>query len=145
MHAEPYSIVRVRDRRGRELYAHQAKAKQTIDAPLAGVLNAALLPVVQRGTGDGRPSSRHGRSAARRARRRNYGDAWFIGITQPLATAVWVGHPEAIVPMTNVHGRSVTGGSLPAAIFSDTMKAALAGQRPVPLFTASPDSLGLAD
>jgi membrane peptidoglycan carboxypeptidase len=44
----------------------------------------------------------------------SFGDAWFVGYTPFLATAVWMGNPEARVPMTNVGGRTVTGGSYPA-------------------------------
>jgi penicillin-binding protein 1A len=28
----------------------------------------------------------------------NFADAWFIGTTSTLSTAVWVGHPEGRVP-----------------------------------------------
>ena len=31
-------------------------------------------------------------------------DAWFVGYTPQLATAVWVGYPSATIEMTNVHG-----------------------------------------
>src|SRR5439155_470421 len=73
----------------------------------------------------------------------NSQDAWFIGYTPQLSTAVWVGHPEGAIPMTDVHGITVTGGTFPARIFSAYMKAALAGKPPLPLFTASPDELDL--
>ena len=66
-----------------------------------------------------------------------------MGYTPQRATAVWVGHPEADVPMTRVHGRAVTGGSFPAAIFADVMRAELQGIRAKPLETASPDDLSL--
>src|SRR3954453_1401348 len=41
----------------------------------------------------------------------NFNDAWFVGYTPKLATAVWVGYPNALIQMTNVHGISVQGGS----------------------------------
>ena len=35
----------------------------------------------------------------------NYGDAWFVGFTPDLVTAVWVGYPNKLVPMlTEFHG-----------------------------------------
>src|SRR5688500_14857260 len=45
--------------------------------------------------------------------------------------------------MKGVHGRDVTGGSFPAEIFADVMKAAHQGVKVAPLFTASPDDLDL--
>jgi penicillin-binding protein 1A len=73
----------------------------------------------------------------------NYGNAWFVGYTPQLSTAVWVGRPEGDTPMRNVHGINVTGGSFPARIFSRYMRAALAGVPAVDLYTASVDELNL--
>ena len=50
-----------------------------------------------------------------------YYDAWFCGYTPHLSTAVWMGHPEAQIPMDNVHGIRVTGGSFPAEIWQKFM------------------------
>jgi penicillin-binding protein 1A len=52
-------------------------------------------------------------------------DAWFCGFTPSLSTTVWLGYPKARVPMTNVHGIAVTGGSFPAQIWHGFMTAAL--------------------
>ena len=39
----------------------------------------------------------------------NYGDAWFVGFTPDIVTAVWVGYPNKLVPMLHrvprAHGR----------------------------------------
>jgi penicillin-binding protein 1A len=51
----------------------------------------------------------------------NFNDAWFVGYTPKLATATWVGYPNALIQMTNVHGISVQGGSFPAQIWHDYM------------------------
>jgi penicillin-binding protein 1A len=56
-----------------------------------------------------------------------HSDAWFCGFTPQLSTTVWVGYPNARVPMTNVHGVSVTGGTFPALIWHRFMVAALDG------------------
>ena len=34
----------------------------------------------------------------------DFGDAWFAGITTTASTVVWVGYPNAKIPMTAVHG-----------------------------------------
>ena len=48
----------------------------------------------------------------------NYGDAWFVGYTPQLVTAVWVGYPNKLGPMpTEFHGDPVAGGTFPAMIW----------------------------
>ena len=47
----------------------------------------------------------------------NSADAWFAGYTPKASTVVWVGYPKAQVPMSSVHGITVTGGSFPASIW----------------------------
>jgi penicillin-binding protein 1A len=55
----------------------------------------------------------------------SFNDAWFVGFTPKLATAVWVGYPNAQIEMTTeYHGGSVAGGTFPAEIWSDYMKQA---------------------
>ena len=53
-----------------------------------------------------------------------FNDAWFVGFTPRLATATWVGYPNAQIEMpTEYHGTSVAGGTFPAEIWGDYMKA----------------------
>jgi penicillin-binding protein 1A len=47
----------------------------------------------------------------------DHADAWFCGYTPRLGTTVWIGYPEGEIPMSNVHGISVSGGSFPAQIW----------------------------
>jgi penicillin-binding protein 1A len=47
----------------------------------------------------------------------DWGDAWFAGITTTASTVVWVGYPNAKIPMTAVHGIRVVGGTFPATIW----------------------------
>jgi penicillin-binding protein 1A len=56
----------------------------------------------------------------------NHADAWFSGYTPQLETTVWVGYPRAEIPMYNVHGISVAGGTFPATIWHEFMQTALA-------------------
>jgi penicillin-binding protein 1A len=139
--AEPYAIVRIKDRRGNVVYERKPKTTQAFRDKEAGVVNAALKRVVESGTGTaaaiGRPV------AGKTGTSENFGNAWFVGYTPQLSTAVWVGRPEGDTPMRGVHGINVTGGSFPARIFSRYMKAALAGVPATDLYTASVDELGL--
>src|SRR5450631_198921 len=56
----------------------------------------------------------------------NYGDAWFVGWTPQLTTAVWVGFPNKLVSMATLfNGGPVEGGTFPAIIWHDFMSSAL--------------------
>ena len=57
----------------------------------------------------------------------DYGDAWFVGFTAKLVTAVWVGNDD------NSKMKRVTGAGLPGEIWGKYMKAAHAGAQPIPL------------
>jgi penicillin-binding protein 1A len=63
----------------------------------------------------------------------NYGDAWFVGYTPDLVTAVWVGYPDRLRPMlTEYHGKPVAGGTYPALIWKAFMQKALPYRNPEP-------------
>jgi penicillin-binding protein 1A len=51
-----------------------------------------------------------------------HADAWFVGYTPGLSTAVWMGYQAGEIPMENVHGISVSGGSFPAEIWRSMME-----------------------
>jgi len=55
----------------------------------------------------------------------DFNDAMFVGYTPKLATAVWVGYPDALQSMYSVHGISVAGGTFPADIWNDFMSVAI--------------------
>jgi penicillin-binding protein 1A len=55
-------------------------------------------------------------------------DAWFVGFSPRLATSVWVGFPQGRIPMGPLfHGANVDGGTFPAQIWGQYMKAAARG------------------
>ncbi|MEO8289429.1 MAG: transglycosylase domain-containing protein [Gaiellaceae bacterium] len=60
----------------------------------------------------------------------DFGDAWFAGITTNASTVVWVGYPNAKIPMTAVHGIRVAGGTFPATIWRLFMVGAFSGNPP---------------
>ncbi|HEX8770599.1 MAG TPA: transglycosylase domain-containing protein, partial [Acidimicrobiales bacterium] len=139
--AKPYAITRIKDRTGKTIYEHTVNRNPALDETKVGVLNASLVDVVQNGTGKaasiGRPV------AGKTGTTENYGNAWFVGFTPQLATAVWVGHLDGDIPMDHVHGTKVTGGSFPARIFGQYMRVATADDPVQQIFTASPDALKL--
>jgi penicillin-binding protein 1A len=56
----------------------------------------------------------------------NYGDAWFVGYTDKITVAVWVGYPDELRPMqSEFAGQPVAGGTYPAAIWKSFVEKAL--------------------
>ena len=74
----------------------------------------------------------------------DYVDAWFVGWTPQLTTAVWVGVPTKSVPMSTLYdGGPVEGGTYPAVIWHDFMTQALqilASEQPKKTQTSSTSS-----
>ena len=87
--------------------------------------NSILQRVVTEGTGN-RAALPDRPAAGKTGTTENFGDAWFVGYTPQLVTAVWVGYPNKLVPMTNqFHGDPVAGGTYPAMIWKTFMQRAL--------------------
>ena len=64
-------------------------------------------------------------AAAKTGTTDNHDDGWLCGYTPQLATAVWVGYPDAERPVY-VHGAAIAGGNIPASIWHDFMAPAMA-------------------
>src|SRR5439155_22623964 len=94
----------------------------------------ALQAVVTNGTGT-KAKLADRPAAGKTGTTDQHGDAWFIGFTPQLAAAVWMGSPESVVPMTNVGGINVFGGTFPALVWHNFMQQAMDGL-PVENFTA---------
>lgn len=133
--ATPYGIVEVKGPDGKLLFSAEPEVEDAIDPAVAYITTDMLSGVITRGTGT---AAKIGRPAAgKTGTTQKYRDAWFVGYTPELATAVWVGHVDSQREMTNVHGRKVTGGSFPAEIWAAFMKAVL-GDSPKRAFERPP-------
>jgi hypothetical protein len=101
-----------------------------LDSDQNALLTSILEGVVRSGTG--RRASLPGRAVAgKTGTTENYGDAWFVGYTPQLATAVWIGYPNKLTPMLNqYHGQAVAGGTFPADIWRVFNQLALARTAP---------------
>jgi penicillin-binding protein 1A len=75
------------------------------------------------GTGTGAYFGRT--SAGKTGTTSDYTDAWFDGWVPQLETAVWIGYPQAEIPMLDVHGITVSGPTLPADIWHEYMSTVL--------------------
>jgi len=137
MYHRPYLVERVNGPDGREILAADHQGRRAVSSQVARVATQVLQQVVLRGTGTA--ASLGGRPVAgKTGTAENFHDAWFVGFTPQLATAVWMGDPAGEVPMRNVGGIQVVGGTYPARIWGAFMNAALAG-RPVVGFPLPPE------
>ena len=128
VYAEPYIVDEVRDRDGKVLVRHEPETRRAVSQQTARTVNEILTGVITKGTGtrarfaDGRPA------AGKTGTTSEYADAWFVGYTRQLSTAVWMGSPTGTEDkMTNVGGIRVTGGSYPARIWQAFMGPAMEG------------------
>jgi membrane peptidoglycan carboxypeptidase len=67
-------------------------------------------------------------TAAKTGTTSNLVDAWLDGYTPDYSTSVWMGYPNKLVPMTDVHGEPQQGGYLPAEIWHAYMAAVTEGK-----------------
>jgi penicillin-binding protein 1A len=91
----------------------------------AAIEDQMLQGVVQYGTGTAAQLPGW-QVAGKTGTTENYGDAWFVGFTPDMVTAVWVGYPNKLIPMTTeYHGHTVEGGTFPAEIWKAFMEKAI--------------------
>ncbi|HEV2766830.1 MAG TPA: penicillin-binding transpeptidase domain-containing protein, partial [Acidimicrobiales bacterium] len=137
MHFSPYLVEEVLDKHGKVLFAGKTPGERAISESTARQATDVMSGVVSGGTAtaarfpDGRPA------AGKTGTTSDYSDAWFAGYVPQLATAVWMGSPQGNVPMRDVGGIRVTGGSYPAQIWQAFMGPALAGE-PIVAFPPPP-------
>jgi penicillin-binding protein 1A len=102
--------------------------KRVLSPGVAYEVTKILEENVQSGTGVG---AYFGRPAAgKTGTTENHADAWFSGYTPQLQASVWVGYQRAEIPMYDVHGISVAGGTFPATIWNLFMSKALQYRTP---------------
>jgi membrane peptidoglycan carboxypeptidase len=141
--AETTVIKQVLGPNGGLLYQYEAKNRSAFDPGVADAVSYALSKAVTNGTGKtamalGRPA------AGKTGTTDDNKTAWFVGYTPQLSAAVLFAKEDRNgkpISMSGVGGLStVTGGSFPAAIWTEFMKAALA-KEPVLDFPKPPRAL----
>ena len=119
----PYMVTQV-DIANKPVYVRKAPTlTRVIDEAVNRDLTGMLYGVVANGTGG--YASLHGREAAgKTGTTQDSHDAWFVGFTTDYVAAAWVGNDDSSPT------RGITGGTLPAYIWHDTMLAA-EGNKPI--------------
>jgi penicillin-binding protein 1A len=116
---EPTVVSSVTDEEGDIVYEAPEDGERVLPEPLAVEISRILHEVVTRGTGAGADIGSW--AAGKTGTTQSYRDAWFVGYSGDLVTAVWVGYPQGQVEMTDVHGIRVSGGTYPATIWRQFM------------------------
>ena len=129
----PHFVQKVVNAQGETLFdaaGEDNTGERRIEKPVADNVIAAMQPIPGWSNGHtlagGRPAGAKtgthqlGDTGANR-------DAWMVGFTPQLSTAVWVGTVKGDKPLVNSWGGPVYGAGLPADIWKATMDGALQG------------------
>jgi penicillin-binding protein 1A len=109
----------------RTLARNELRRKRILPKDLAQTAVGIMQTVVTRGTGKRAALADGTFAAGKTGTTENSGDAWFVGFTDRLTVAVWVGYPDRLRPMlTEFAGAPVEGGTYPALIWHDFQTAA---------------------
>jgi membrane peptidoglycan carboxypeptidase len=125
--ARPYFVQNVQDRDGAVVYTAQVETgERAFSEDTAADATFAMRAVVQRGTGRGARLEGGRPAAGKSGTSSDNRDAWFVGFTPQLSTAVWIGYktPQPIA----IDGVEVTGGGFASPIWKAYTDGALAGQ-----------------
>jgi penicillin-binding protein 1A len=132
LHHSPYYVEFIDSADGERLYTHLDPGTQVLDREAAlSTVEILKGPIYGGGTGrragfaDGRPA--FGKTGTQQ----DNTNAWFVGGTRQLSTAVWVGDPSRYTPMQSIpefvnagFGSNVQGGHFPAVIWNAYMEPA---------------------
>jgi len=104
--------------------------EQRIEKAVADNVTAAMQPIAGWSNGHNLAG---GRASAAKTGTNQLGDtganrdAWMVGYTPSLSTAVWVGTVDGTKPLVNAWGGQVYGSGIPSDIWKATMDGALRG------------------
>jgi len=118
-------IVKIEDVNGKVLEDNTARQpKRVLDQAVADTVTDVTRGVISSGTGKaadiGRPA------AGKTGTAEDNADAWFVGFTPTLSTAVWMGYSDGRRPLLGIKGVSqVQGGTIPARTWAAFMSQAV--------------------
>ena len=120
---EPTSIIKIMNRDGAVIYEYEPRGEQVLDQNVVAIMVDMMKGVLLRGTGIMGKLDRP--AAAKTGTTEEYKDAWIIGYTPQLVTAVWVGNDD------NRHMKGVAEVAVCPRIFKEFMNKALVNEPPL--------------
>jgi membrane peptidoglycan carboxypeptidase len=125
---DPFFVQRVTDNSGAVLLDHSGDpGTQVLDPEVANDVTYALTDVADwsdRPLDDGRDVA--SKTGTQGLNAEDNSDAWMVGYTPSLSTAVWMGS-DVLEPIVDARGRIIYGSGLPGAIWQRFMSAVLEG------------------
>ncbi|GAA1003718.1 hypothetical protein GCM10009551_078910 [Nocardiopsis tropica] len=126
----PHLISKVTTADGRTLLDRQSDpGERRMSKDVANNTTAALQPIASYSNGNGLAGGRASAAKTGTAQYQDTGqnkDAWMVGYTPSISTAVWVGN-DAGGPIKNQWGGSIYGSGVPSTVWKQTMDGALSG------------------
>lgn len=128
---KPHFVQKVVNSEGEVLFdasQQDNSGEQRIEKKVADNVTAAMQPIAAYSNGHALAG---GRPSAAKTGTNQLGDtdsnrdAWMVGFTPSLSTAVWVGTTEGTKPLENKWGSPIYGSGLPSDIWKATMDGAL--------------------
>ena len=130
MYHAPHFVQRVVTADGRVLVDRgEQPGEQRLDPAVAENVTQAMIPIAGYSRGHNLAGGRVSAAKTGTAQLGDTGlnkDAWMVGYTRSLSTAVWVGTEDG-EPLLNLYGASIYGSGLPSDIWKKTMDASLDG------------------
>jgi penicillin-binding protein 1A len=129
VHHEPYFIEKIEGPSG-VLFQHIAAPSQVVSKEVADAEVDILKKTLTVGTARRDPLANKRPAAGKTGTQDENTNAWFVGYTKQLSTAVWVGDPKGYTPMVNIPEfkadgvAKVTGNAYPVKIWKAFMDAA---------------------
>lgn len=145
LHKQPYFVERIDGPNG-TVYQHSDPGQQVLPKEVADKEVSILKGVMVKGTARRSALASDRPSAGKTGTQDDNTNAWFVGFTPQLTTAVWVGDPKAYTPMVNIPEfvaagvPRVQGATFPARIWKAYNDVALADQPLVDWDPAVPPS-----
>jgi penicillin-binding protein 1A len=112
---EPFFVTEIVDEKGNTVYKRNTVPQRVMTEEEAFMILDMLRNVVEYGTGRSAKLSRP--AAGKTGISDNYTNAWFVGFTPEIASAVWIGNDRQAEPMQ--YGSSVIGSSMAARVFKE--------------------------
>jgi len=134
IYAKPYLIASVKSSSGHTVFKAKKDTKRVFPSDVMADTTYAMTQVLTNGTaaGKGLPGRPAAGKTGTNGERNGDKDAWFVGFTPQLSTAVWYGNADPKKFVTD-NGGALYGGGLPALTWQQMMTAALQG-KPVESF-----------
>ena len=132
LHHDPYYVDYIDQPDGTRYYTHVDAGTQVLDVGVANETVATLKGVIRSGTGARNLRNFSRPAAGKTGTQYENTNAWFVGGTPQITTAVWVGDPNGYTEMNGIPefaaemGRNgkVQGADYPARIWGAFMEAA---------------------